>query len=64
MKIPPTMVINPTDDAKCMQEEMFGPILPIVTYRSFDDTIDYINSPYRLSAVISRCGRSAVRCAD
>ena len=44
MKIPPTMVINPTDDAKCMQEEMFGPILPIVTYRSFDDTIDYINS--------------------
>ena len=44
MKLPPTLVINPDDDAKCMQEEMFGPVLPIKTYRSFDDTIDYINS--------------------
>jgi coniferyl-aldehyde dehydrogenase len=43
-KMPPTLVINPDDEASCMQEEMFGPVLPIKTYRSFDDTIDYINS--------------------
>ena len=44
LKMPPTLVINPDDDALCMQDEMFGPVLPIKTYRSFDDTIDYINS--------------------
>ncbi len=44
MKLPPTLVINPDDEATCMQEEMFGPVLPIKTYRSCDDTIDYINS--------------------
>ena len=44
LKMPPTLVINPDDAALCMQDEMFGPVLPIKTYRSFDDTIDYINS--------------------
>lgn len=46
-KIPPTLVINPSDDALCMQEEIFGPILPIKTYKSFEETITYINSKPR-----------------
>ena len=43
-KIPPTLVISPDDDALCMQEEMFGPVLPIRTYREFDETIAHINA--------------------
>ena len=46
-KIPPTLIINPDDDAVCMQDEMFGPLLPIKTYKTFDETIAYINSKPR-----------------
>ncbi|MFC5568850.1 coniferyl aldehyde dehydrogenase [Lysobacter yangpyeongensis] len=42
--LPPTLVLQPGDDAKVMQEEIFGPILPIRTYRRFDEVIDYINA--------------------
>ncbi|QNP42244.1 coniferyl aldehyde dehydrogenase [Lysobacter terrestris] len=42
--LPPTLVMQPGDDAKVMQEEIFGPILPIRTYRRFDEVIDYINA--------------------
>ncbi len=31
-KIPPTLVLNPTDDMKIMKEEIFGPLLPVKTY--------------------------------
>ncbi len=41
--IPPTLVIDPPDDIALMREEIFGPILPLKSYRSFDDTIRYIN---------------------
>lgn len=43
-KVPPTLIINPEDDALCMQDEIFGPLLPIKTYKNFDDTISYINN--------------------
>ena len=42
-KVPPTLIIDPDDDAICMQDEIFGPLLPIKTYKNFEDTIDYIN---------------------
>ncbi|MBV1879720.1 MAG: coniferyl aldehyde dehydrogenase [Pseudomonadales bacterium] len=42
-RIPPTLVINPTDDMKIMQEEIFGPVLPVKQYRSVDESIEYIN---------------------
>ena len=42
--IPPTLVIDPPDDIALMREEIFGPILPLKSYRSFDDTIAYINA--------------------
>jgi coniferyl-aldehyde dehydrogenase len=46
-KIPPTMIINPSDDALCMQDEIFGPLLPIKTYKVFEEAIAYINSKPR-----------------
>jgi coniferyl-aldehyde dehydrogenase len=42
-KIPPTIVLNPTDDMKIMQEEIFGPLLPVKTYESVDEAIGYVN---------------------
>jgi coniferyl-aldehyde dehydrogenase len=42
-KLPPTLVINPRDDLAIMREEIFGPLLPLKTYRRLDDAIDYIN---------------------
>ncbi|WP_309753356.1 coniferyl aldehyde dehydrogenase [Novosphingobium sp.] len=42
-KMPLTIVRNVTDDMKVMQEEIFGPILPVMTYDSIDSAIDYVN---------------------
>jgi coniferyl-aldehyde dehydrogenase len=42
-KIPPTIIIEPTEDMKVMQEEIFGPILPVKSYKSVDDAIGYVN---------------------
>ncbi|MBA4747445.1 MAG: coniferyl aldehyde dehydrogenase [Sphingopyxis sp.] len=43
-KMPLTIIRNPTDDMKVMQEEIFGPILPVKTYAHIDDAIDYVNA--------------------
>lgn len=32
------------DNEKVMQEEIFGPVLPIITYENLDDVVEYINS--------------------
>ena len=44
LKIEPTVLDNVTFDDPIMQEEIFGPVLPILTYDSLDDAIDKINS--------------------
>jgi coniferyl-aldehyde dehydrogenase len=43
-RIAPTLILNPTDDMKVMQEEIFGPLLPVKAYRKVDEAIAYINS--------------------
>ena len=43
-KIPPTLILNPDDDALCMQDEIFGPLMPLKTYTKFEDVISYINA--------------------
>lgn len=42
--MPLTLVRNVRDDMKVMQDEIFGPILPIKNYASFDEAIDYVNN--------------------
>jgi coniferyl-aldehyde dehydrogenase len=46
-KIPPTLVLNPTDDMQIMKDEIFGPLLPVKTYDSVDDAIGYVNDHAR-----------------
>ncbi len=43
-KIAPTLIIDPTDDMKVMQEEIFGPVLPVKTYGAVGEAIDYVNA--------------------
>ena len=43
-KMPLTIVRGVTDDMKVMQEEIFGPILPVMTYDNIDQAIDYVNA--------------------
>ncbi len=40
----PTILGNVTDKMEIMQEEIFGPLLPIMTYENLDQAIEYINS--------------------
>jgi coniferyl-aldehyde dehydrogenase len=42
-KIAPTLVLDPTDEMLVMQEEIFGPILPVATYQTLDEAIAYVN---------------------
>ncbi len=46
-KIPPTLVLNPTDDMKIMQDEIFGPLLPVKTYKEVDEVLGYVNANAR-----------------
>lgn len=43
-KMPVWLVLDPKASMIVMQEEIFGPILPIVTYRRISETIDFINA--------------------
>jgi coniferyl-aldehyde dehydrogenase len=43
-KIAPTLILDPTDDMKVMQEEIFGPVLPVKSYETLDEALAYVNS--------------------
>ena len=43
-KFPLTLIFQPTNDMKIMQEEIFGPILPVLTYEAFSDVIKTIKN--------------------
>jgi coniferyl-aldehyde dehydrogenase len=41
-KIAPTLVLNPPSDGLLMQEEIFGPVLPVVGYDSLDEALAFV----------------------
>ena len=43
-RLPLTLIINPQDHLRVMQEEVFGPILPIRTYRSEETIFETIGA--------------------
>ena len=45
--IPPTLVLDPGGDAALMQEEIFGPVLPVIAYDSLDEAIAYVRGRER-----------------
>ncbi|KAG5534608.1 hypothetical protein RHGRI_022659 [Rhododendron griersonianum] len=42
--IEPTILLNPPLDSEIMTEEIFGPLLPIITLTNIQDSIEFINS--------------------
>ncbi len=46
-QMPLSLVIDPPDDAALMQEEIFGPILPVKAYDELDEAIDRVNAGER-----------------
>lgn len=43
-KLPMTVLLDVNDEMRVMQEEIFGPILPIVTYDDVSQAIDYVGA--------------------
>ena len=41
---PPLLIVNPNNESAVMQNEIFGPILPIISVDSTQNMLDYINS--------------------
>lgn len=44
LKFSPTILTGTTDTMRIMQEEIFGPILPILSFHDLNEAIDYVNS--------------------
>jgi len=43
-KFPPHLVLDVTDDMMIMQEEIFGPLYPVMAYEDLDEVIDYVTN--------------------
>src|SRR4029079_2240529 len=41
--IHPTLLTDVTPDMLIMQEEIFGPVVPVMSYKSIDEAIEYIS---------------------
>jgi coniferyl-aldehyde dehydrogenase len=60
-QLPPTLLLNVTDDMRVMSEEIFGPILPIVPYDTLAEALAYINRHERPLALYWFGQNSAAR---
>jgi coniferyl-aldehyde dehydrogenase len=43
-KLLPMLAYDVTDSMRLMQEEIFGPILPVMSYKSMDEALAYVNA--------------------
>lgn len=51
--IPVTLIDNPPEDSRCVVEEAFGPVLPLLKFRDIEDVIERANSTvYGLAASV------------
>jgi acyl-CoA reductase-like NAD-dependent aldehyde dehydrogenase len=49
----PTLITNTTPDMKVITEEVFGPVLPIITFKTEDEAMEIANNtPFGLSAFV------------
>jgi succinate-semialdehyde dehydrogenase / glutarate-semialdehyde dehydrogenase len=62
----PTVVTDLPDDSKLMTEEPFGPIAPVVPFKTFDEVVGRANSlPYGLAAyAFTASGQTAIAIGD
>ncbi|MGN6788280.1 MAG: coniferyl aldehyde dehydrogenase [Rhodanobacteraceae bacterium] len=58
----PTVVLDAPATTALMREEIFGPVLPVLTYRQFDEAVAYVNArPRPLSLYLFDDDRARVR---
>jgi aldehyde dehydrogenase (NAD+) len=58
LRLEPTVIVDPSPSDPVMGDEIFGPILPVLTVRSLDDAVDYVNRhPKPLALYIFASGR-------
>ena len=38
----PSLILNPSKDSELMKDEIFGPIFPLISYKSLDEAIEYV----------------------
>jgi coniferyl-aldehyde dehydrogenase len=55
------VILGATDDMAVMQEEIFGPILPVVAYDTIDEAVAYVNAHPRPLALYYFGGDDAGR---
>ncbi len=59
--VPPVLILNAAPGMKVMEEEIFGPILPVLSYRGIDDAIAHINAaPRPLALYVMSTSRRTV----
>jgi coniferyl-aldehyde dehydrogenase len=58
-RIAPHIVVGAPDDSVLMQREIFGPILPLVSYRRLDEVVERINAGARPLAIYPFSDRRA-----
>lgn len=61
LSIEPTVVVDPDPEEPLMQEEIFGPILPILSYESLDDAITFVNGRSKPLAAYFFSGSTSVQ---
>ena len=62
LRIAPTVLDGVTWDDAVMQEEIFGPVLPVLTYHSLEDLIKLLNErPHPLAAYYFSSDRNQIR---
>lgn len=57
----PTVVVDVAEDDALMQEEIFGPILPILTVETLEKSIDFVNRREKPLALYVFADQSSVR---
>jgi aldehyde dehydrogenase (NAD+) len=49
--VEPTVIVDPKPTSSIMEEEIFGPVLPIITFNNIDEVIELINKKEKPLAV-------------
>ncbi|KQK00542.1 aldehyde dehydrogenase family 3 member F1 isoform X2 [Brachypodium distachyon] len=59
--VEPTILLNPPLDSDIMTEEIFGPILPVITVRKIEDSIEFVNSKPKPLAIYAFTGNEKLK---
>ncbi|KAL6652308.1 hypothetical protein ACP70R_011233 [Stipagrostis hirtigluma subsp. patula] len=59
--IEPTILLNPPLDSAIMTEEIFGPLLPIITVKKIEDSVAFVRARPKPLAIYAFTGNASLR---